>query len=767
MATARDGEPTSPARETTEPATGAYAGTLHEQLRAVNEQLLLAGLREQERAEAAQHLADAVEQRALHDGLTGLPNRALLHDRLRQLLLTARRDGGVFALLFIDLDGFKAVNDRFGHQDGDALLRQVAMRLRAALRGGDTVARLGGDEFAVLLPEVGTAADAARVARHLDERLRAPFTIEGVTQGIGASIGIARYPEDGADAEALLRRADAAMYHTKRTRRGGAAAPFARRVPVATAREAAPDGRTDQIDASELNEHLLLAGLREQELAERLRVQLAFTAAIAENVAEGVCAFDVARRITFANPVLERLLGRGAQELVGRDAREILPEQYGALGDVLRTGTGWRDDDSALSHRDGPPIPVACSAAPLLAGERVVGAVLTVRDITTWKQLAALQERANLELERRVAARTAELADANARLGLIFAQLPAIVWTTDRDLCFTFSAGAALTALGVTPGQLLGLHLRDVMVILDGVVYTDEAGTPFREHRRALHGEQVGYTMVLRGQRLQLYVEPLRDAAGRLIGVIGVAQDITELSVRRLHDDFIATVSHQLLTPLASARAGIGLLREGTTARLDADERHLLANIGRNIERLGIQLNDLLALNRLKAGAPFHSAALDLRTVVAEALTVVEPLIRAKGQGLTVDLPRALRVMGDGEELLQAVINLVFNAHRHTPSGTQITIVGRTRKQERTLTIRDNGPGIPVAARASIFRRFQRLEGATGVAAGSGLGLAIVWEIAERHGGRVWAAGVPGGGTSFHLALPRHDDAGGDGEGRA
>lgn len=771
MAQLRDEEPTGHHGAT----ELASAVALEGQLRAINEQLLIAGLREQERAEAARHLADAVGQQALHDELTGLPNRALFHERLRHLLLTARRGDGIFALLFIDLDGFKAVNDRFGHQDGDLLLRAVAGRLRDALRGADTVARLGGDEFGVLLPDVGTAADADRVARHLGERLRPPFTIAGRSQRIGASIGIALYPAHGADADTLLRRADAAMYRAKRPPgtvavaqpgAGAQASGRSHRPEHATApREGTADGDARPIAASELNEQLLLAGLHEQELAERLRLQLAFTAAITDTLAEGVCACDEARRITFASPALERLLGRGAQELLGRDVGEFLPAQCAALGDILRTGARWRDDDSALPHRDGTTIPVACSAAPLLAGGRVIGAVLTLHDITTWKQLAALRERANAELERQVATRTAELTVANARLELIFAQLPAIVWTTDRDLCFTFSAGAALAALGVTSERLLGLHLRDVMAILDGVVYTDEAGTPFREHRRALHGEQVGYTLVLRGQKLQLYAEPLRDVSGGIVGVIGVAQDITELSVRRLHDDFIATVSHQLLTPLASARAGIGLLREGTTERLDPDERHLLANIGRNIERLGIQLNDLLTLNRLKAGLPPASlVALDLRAVVTEALVVVEPLIRAKGQELAVKLPNALVVAGNGEELLQAVINLVFNAHRHTPPGTQIAIGGRTVKQERLLTIRDNGPGIPVAARESIFRRFQRLDGATGVVSGSGLGLAIVREIAERHGGRVWVRREPSAGATFCLALPRHDGELGRGE---
>ncbi len=127
---------------------GIGESVTREELRAINEQLLLAGLREQEQAAEARRLTDVLAHRALHDDLTALPNRALFHDRLRQLLLTAGRDGTAFALLFLDLDGFKAINDRLGHRAGDLLLQQVAGRLRATLRASDTAARLGGDEFA-------------------------------------------------------------------------------------------------------------------------------------------------------------------------------------------------------------------------------------------------------------------------------------------------------------------------------------------------------------------------------------------------------------------------------------------------------------------------------------------------------------------------------------------------------------------------------------------------------------------------------------------
>jgi diguanylate cyclase (GGDEF)-like protein/PAS domain S-box-containing protein len=160
--------------------------------------------------------AEAELQRfARYDGLTGLPNRAFFLDTLERTLARARRRRSRIALLFLDLDGFKAVNDRLGHAAGDAVLRVVSERLQAGTRSSDLVARIGGDEFTVLLQSLARADDAALVARALIERLARPCTVEDQEIALGASVGIAVYPEDGNDADTLLRNADLAMYRAK------------------------------------------------------------------------------------------------------------------------------------------------------------------------------------------------------------------------------------------------------------------------------------------------------------------------------------------------------------------------------------------------------------------------------------------------------------------------------------------------------------------------------------------------------------------------
>ncbi|OLC55154.1 MAG: hypothetical protein AUH92_02750 [Acidobacteria bacterium 13_1_40CM_4_69_4] len=152
---------------------------------------------------------------AHHDSLTKLPNRTLFHDRLSQALEGARRNQEAVAVLFMDLDRFKEINDTLGHAVGDAVLECAAERLKLAVRGSDTVARVGGDEFALLLPEVGSFDDVVLVGDKILSALRAPFLIGPHRVGTSASIGASVYPNDGEDAEALLNHADAAMYRAK------------------------------------------------------------------------------------------------------------------------------------------------------------------------------------------------------------------------------------------------------------------------------------------------------------------------------------------------------------------------------------------------------------------------------------------------------------------------------------------------------------------------------------------------------------------------
>jgi diguanylate cyclase (GGDEF)-like protein len=181
-----------------------------------------------------------LEQLASFDTLTGLPNRRLLQDRLEQALLRSTRNRVSMALMFIDLDGFKEVNDTLGHDVGDLLLREVALRLADCARASDTIGRFGGDEFLIVLEDAVLPEDAAAVGARIVAALVAPFHLNGQVVCTAASIGIALAPADGATATILLKNADMAMYEAKRGGRNRyafySAAPAAPKVdPLAAA----------------------------------------------------------------------------------------------------------------------------------------------------------------------------------------------------------------------------------------------------------------------------------------------------------------------------------------------------------------------------------------------------------------------------------------------------------------------------------------------------------------------------------------------------
>lgn len=170
----------------------------------------------------AQSTAEELFHRATHDYLTGLANRAFFYDRLRHHLALGKRRETLVAVVNIDLDGLKGINDSLGHRFGDAALCEAARRISSVSRESDSVARLGGDEFAVVLSQVKSQEGAERLVARIEARVREPYTFEGHAIPLGASMGLAVFPQDGEDIERLLEAADIRMYAVKKSRRRGA-----------------------------------------------------------------------------------------------------------------------------------------------------------------------------------------------------------------------------------------------------------------------------------------------------------------------------------------------------------------------------------------------------------------------------------------------------------------------------------------------------------------------------------------------------------------
>jgi diguanylate cyclase (GGDEF)-like protein/hemerythrin-like metal-binding protein len=225
-----------------------------------------------------------LDRLAFFDSLTGLANRNLFGNRLSQALLLAARGGHAFTVMLADLDGFKQVNDRYGHAAGDALLRVVARRLRSCVRDTDTAARLGGDEFAVLLPELCAPADAASVASRLVAAVGEPVQLAQGVCTVGLSVGVAHYPGCGVDADSILASADAAMYAAKRAGKNQFVAAPERRSAFATT----ADGCLIAWDASH-EVGIAAVDAQHAELAARLnRLASALQAGDAPSVLRGV-----------------------------------------------------------------------------------------------------------------------------------------------------------------------------------------------------------------------------------------------------------------------------------------------------------------------------------------------------------------------------------------------------------------------------------------------------------------------------------------------
>jgi len=202
-------------------ARGLLGAASNADLVEANGRLVISALHAEEAAESVSSELDELTRSSQRDALTGTPNRALLVDRLQGAMSQAKRHGNRAAVLFLDLDGFKPINDSYGHAAGDVVLCVVARRLEAALRESDTVSRHGGDEFVILLADVAQHEDARMAAQKILLAVAGPTRFGRLEQGLSCSIGVAIFPEHGQDPETLIARADAAMFRSKRRGPGG------------------------------------------------------------------------------------------------------------------------------------------------------------------------------------------------------------------------------------------------------------------------------------------------------------------------------------------------------------------------------------------------------------------------------------------------------------------------------------------------------------------------------------------------------------------
>jgi diguanylate cyclase (GGDEF)-like protein len=321
-----------------------------------NEQLVLAALRAHGDAEAAATALKQLSRSAGIDALTELPNRMLLLDRLAQAIVSAQRQSTRLALLFLDLDNFKQINDTLGHAVGDQALKVAARRLASAIRGADTVSRHGGDEFLILLSTVSQASDAVLIARKIAAELGAPARVGSHVLRLTASIGISLYPDDGDDTDTLIVRADAAMYRAKRGGPSGfrfhGELPYERtepppphaslQLPFTDHASAIAEHERRHAQLQEANEQLVLAALTAQELqaaAEHAQQrQMDFVVTLAHELRNPLVPIRTAAAVLGGIPVNEPLLPR-MQAIIERQVAHM-SRLVDDLLDTSRASTG-------------------------------------------------------------------------------------------------------------------------------------------------------------------------------------------------------------------------------------------------------------------------------------------------------------------------------------------------------------------------------------------------------------------------------------------
>ncbi len=485
--------------------------------------------------------------------------------------------------------------------------------------------------------------------------------------------------------------------------------------------------------------------------------------------ADLVAILDPGGTIRYASPSYERVLGYAPAALHGTSAFDLIHPDDRAAAAAAFDGAVRHDEPLAPAtlrcrHADGTWRDVEVTGGAHLDDPVVRGVVVNGRDVTERKRAAkALRD----ELERRVEERTGALSRTNTaltreiderktteevlrgretRLRLLVEQMPSILWSTDRRLRYVSSMGAGLTALGLGQNEIAGRSVG-ALFAAENVTATHTAA-----HRRALRGASVAYDIEWRGRLLQAYVEPLRDTTGRIVGVIGVAHDVTDRSLRRLQDEFLALASHELRTPLTPLQGYLELL--ASLARPGTPGAHYAAASLEQVGRLKVLVGDLLDVGRLQTGKlRIDKASLDLGPVVASA--IVTARMEAPGQLIVLDADPAVVVDGDATRLEQVALNLLSNAVKYAPEGSRVEVRVEARDGWAEVRVSDDGPGIAAADLPHLFSRFY--QGARADAPsrqGLGLGLFIARELVTAHGGTIGVTSEEGRGTTFTVRLP-------------
>jgi PAS domain S-box-containing protein len=481
--------------------------------------------------------------------------------------------------------------------------------------------------------------------------------------------------------------------------------------------------------------------------------------AILDAAADAMFRLDTAGRVTRCNRSALRILGHGAQELLGRPFRALLLPAGRPAFDALiaQAGQAGRVDDysrNSLRRSDGQVVPVALTVTPTGGA----GWWAVARDLTE----QADAQRTLAESEQRV--RRGEVLAATGSF-VVDGAAGLVQWSTGMYLIFDVVPGASQLSV---PAHLDLVHPDDRAEVRSAV-QDALAGVRAAEldHRIVRPDGEIGWVF--------LAVEPAHDAAGAVLGARGVCQDVTarkqaDIAVRealereraashelrrldRAKEEFLATVSHELRTPLTAILGFASLLR-GTAAEHD----QLLEPIERNASDMAQMVERLLDYSRLEAGGvTIEPRSIDLGELIAGSVRQLSASLG--GRPVDVVIPTGQQVWADPEALERILVNLIGNAAKYSERPAAIAVAAEPGGQGIIISVADEGPGIDEEHQMRIFERFFRIPGATRAKRGTGVGLAIVRQYVELHGGMVWVDSEPGKGSTFRFDLAIETEA--------
>jgi PAS domain S-box-containing protein len=509
-----------------------------------------------------------------------------------------------------------------------------------------------------------------------------------------------------------------------------------------------------QLDADDLAALADLAAWAELELGSIERSKARDTEGrlmtLLASAADGIATFDITGTVTSANASAEQMFRRRQDEIVGRPVTElVLPEDRAIVAGALveragaEVGRLFQQEIRGL-RSDGTSFPMDTTVSEVVGHEGELF-IAIARDVT----------------ERREAEE--ELANLQHRTERVLASVGDGIVGLDRTGCVMFANRAAAEMLLCAPDDLIGERFHDV------AHHSRSDGSPLAWEESPVHDTLFGGSAVREYDEVfwrrdgssfsvEFVSTPLAEA-DRIVGAVVAFRDVTERrAVDRMKDEFVSVVSHELRTPLTSIRGSLGLLAGGVYGTLPPEASEMLDLAVDNTDRLVRLVNDILDLERLRAGQV--ALELDVVDLTELAARAVAGVASATPNGVQVRVSGSpVRVRADADRVMQVVTNLVGNAIKFSDPDGVVDVRTSSVDGEGVLDVTDHGRGIPADLLERIFDRFQQVDASDArEKGGTGLGLAIARSIVEQHGGRIWATSTEGQGATFSVALPGEGD---------